>query len=51
MSIENTRDKIEEEIAGSTGLVSNGESPHRGRSSIIESLIQRYYWGNCKIYE
>ena len=43
-SIENTRNKIEEEIARSTELVSNGESPHKGRSLEIEKLIQKYYW-------
>ena len=30
MSIENTRNKTEKEIAWSTGLVSNGESAIRG---------------------
>lgn len=44
MSIENTRDKTEEKIAGFTGLVSNGESPHEKRSLTIASLIQKY-WG------
>jgi hypothetical protein len=43
-SLKNTRDKKEEDIAGSTGLVSNGESPHEWRSLIIESLIQKYNW-------
>lgn len=31
-TMENTRDKMEEEMAGSTGSVSNGETP-RGESS------------------
>ena len=43
-----TRNKIEEEIAVFTVLVSNGESPHEGRSLIIESLIQKYYWGKLE---
>lgn len=44
MSIVSTREKEEEEIAGSTRLVSNGENDHEGRSLIIESLIRKYYW-------
>ena len=48
MSMESTRDKMEEEIAGSTGPLSNGESPHEGRALIIQSLIQKYYWGKLE---
>jgi hypothetical protein len=48
MSIENTRDKREEGIAWSSGLVSNGESPCEGRSLIIEHLNQKYYWGKLE---
>jgi hypothetical protein len=45
MSIENTRDTIEEETAGSTGLVRTGESPHKGISLLTENLIERYCCG------
>ena len=45
MSIENTRDKIEEEIAGFTELVSNGEISHEMRSLIRESIIKMLKYG------
>jgi hypothetical protein len=32
----------------STGLTSSGESAHEGTSLIIESLIQKYYWGKLE---
>jgi hypothetical protein len=48
MSVENTRDKREKELGGFTGLVNNGESTREGRSPIMESLIQKYYWGKLE---
>ena len=45
MSIENTRDKREEEVVGSIGSWSHDESPHGEKSLIIASLIQKYDWG------
>jgi hypothetical protein len=42
-SMESTRHTIKEEIAGSTGLVNNGESPHNNRKFDPE-----YYWGRLE---